>query len=560
MPLPVPMITAAGDVGVPVFANGIERVDWIASDGSLVAINDAGRAALGPDAERFNGAAWTELWLPKSQVYVAAHVALANVAGSTRFAAESNLGGRRIWWDVILSLAPGGLIAQSRDISDTMATLDEFRRRSLHDGLTGLLNRGALKDALELSIKSTEATGSAGAVILVDLDNFKLINDTLGHDVGDHVLQAVAAGLRDAVGDNGHTARLGGDEFALVLTDFVGTNQLHVMVEGLLERISRAVAIKGRTITPHASIGVALFPKDGTTPPELLKNADIALYAAKSFGRGGYVQFVPSMTGPIRRRAVAAAAVREALANDRVEACYQPMIDLDCGRLFGFEAKLQVILPDGRLMPVTQIVTVHEDVELAQALGERILTKVAYDAKAWRDNGLALTQIAVNACAAEFRDGNYARRFLAKIDEAGLAPTLFALEVAETVFASRGTDYVASALRTLSEAGVKISLDDFGTGPASLSHLKRLPVTGVKIDESFVEAVEHDAADGAVVRAMIGLAAGFGLNLAADGVNTSGQATMLATLGCTVGQGDLFGGASSADSAASMLTRYRLPA
>ena len=558
--LTVPIETATGDGSRPIFANGIERVDWIAPDGSLVAMNDAGRAAMGSDAERYNGAAWTELWVTASRASIAAHVALAKVSGSTRFSAESSLGGRRVWWDVILSPAHDGLIAQARDISEAMATLEEYRRRSQHDGLTGLLNRGALKEALELAIRNSEATGSAGAVILIDLDNFKLINDTLGHDVGDLVLQAVAAGLCEIVGDNGHTARLGGDEFAVILLDLADPERLHVLVERLLARMSRAVAMKGRILTPHASIGVTLFPKHGTTPAELLKNADIALYAAKSFGRGGYVLFVPSMTGPIRRRAVAAAAVYEALADDRVDACYQPMIDLGCGRLLGFEAKLQVILPDRRLMPAKQIATVLDDVELAQALGERILTRVTYDAKRWRDGGLALTQIAINACAAEFRGGNYAQRFLAKIHEAGLAPALFAIEVAETVFASRCADYVASALRTLSEAGVRISLDDFGTGPASLSRLRRLPVTGVKIDESFIEAVEHDVADGAVVRAMIGLATEFGLDLAAEGVNTRGQATMLASLGCTAGQGDLFGRAASADSAADMLSRSRLPA
>ena len=542
------------------FDNGIERMDWIAPDGSLMAINDAGRAALGSDAERRCGGPWTELWVPEAQASVAAQVALAQVQGSTRFSAESNHGGRRVWWDVILSLAPGGLIAQARDISDTMAALDEFRRRSQRDGLTGLLNRGALKEALKLCLRSSAATGSAGAVVLVDLDNFKLINDTLGHDVGDLVLEAVATGLRETVGDGGHPARLGGDEFAVILPDAADPDRLHVMIEGLLARISRTVATNGRILSPRASIGVAVFPKHGTTPTELLKNADIALYAAKSFGRGGYVQFVPSMTGPVRRRAVAAAAVREALAENRVDACYQPMIDLGSGRLLGFEAKLQVILPDGRSMPAKQIATVHEDVALAQALGERILTKVAYDARRWRDRGLVVTQIAVNACAAEFRDGNYAQRFLARIREADLAPAYFALEVAETVLASRGTDHVVSALRTLSEAGVRISLDDFGTGPASLSRLKRLPVSGIKIDGSFVEAVEHDAADGAVVRAMIGLATGLGLDLAADGVNTRGQATMLASLGCTVGQGDLFGHAATADTAASMLSRYRQPA
>lgn len=270
--------------------------------------------------------------------------------------------------------------------------------------------------------------------------------------------------------------------------------------------------------------------------------------------------FVPSMNGPIRRRAAAAAAVREALAENRVEAFYQPMIDLASGGLLGFEAKLHVILPDGLVMPSREVAACKEDVDLARAIGERILSKVTDDAKRWRDSGLSLTHIAVNACAAEFRNGDFAERFLKRLHIAGLPPELFELEVAETVFASRGTDYVAAAIKVLSAAGVKVLLDDFGTGPASLSHLKRLPVSRIKIDKSFINTIEHDAGDGAIVRAMIGLANGFGIGLAADGVSTDGQARMLAGLGCKIGQGDFFGRAGSAAAAASMLAGHAFAA
>lgn len=539
----------------PVFENHSDRVDWIAADGTLLGMNEVGDEALGGVGKQHCGKRWVDLWASDSQALVSDRLKLVSAHGSTRFSASSDLGGRRLWWDVVLTMSTDGLIAQARDVSEMLATMDEYRHRSQHDGLTGLLNRAAIREALILEIARGEATGRSGAVLMLDLDNFKLINDTLGHDVGDKVLQAVASGLQEVIGDNGIVARLGGDEFTIVLPGVASLNELRVLVEALLERLGRVVESKGQAVHPRATIGASLFPKHGKTPSELLKNADIALYAAKSFGRGGYVVFVPSMSGPIRRRAAAAAAIREALAENRVDAFYQPLIDLASGGLLGFEAKLHVVLHDGVVMPSREVAACNEDGDLARAIGERVFTKITDDAKRWRDSGLALTHIAVNACAAEFRTGDYAERFLKRLHNAGLSPKLFQLEVAETVFASRGTDYVAAAIKTLSAAGVKILLDDFGTGPASLSHLKRLPVSGIKIDGSFIDAIEHDANDGAIVRAIIGLANGFGIGLAADGVSTDGQAKMLASLGCKIGQGDLFGQASSAEVVRSMLAR-----
>lgn len=544
---------ASAALAAPVFENGIDRIDRVAVDGTLIDINAAGDTALGGLASRHCGASWLLLWAPDAQETVTAHLARAGASGSTRFSAASDLGGRRLWWDVVLSLGTDGLIAQARDITEMLATMNEYRHRSRHDSLTGLLNRAALKETLTIEIGRGEASGRGGAVVMLDLDNFKLINDTLGHDVGDIMLQAVADGLRDVVGDTGFLARLGGDEFTIVLPGVDDRDALRAVAERMLERLGEPVESKGRLLQPRASIGAALFPKHGKTPSELLTNADIALYAAKSFGRGGYVLFVPSMNGPIRRRAAAAAAVREALAENRVDAFYQPMFDLASGALTGFEAKLNVLLPDGLVMPSRELASCNEDVDLAQCIGERIFTKVTDDARRWRDSGLTLTHIAVNACAAEFRTGNYAERFLKRLDDAGLPPELFELEIAETVFATRGTDYVAAAIKLLREAGVRILLDDFGTGPASLLHIKRLPVSGIKIDGSFIDAIEHDAGDGAIVRAMIGLANGFGIGLAADGVSTEGQAKMLARLGCRVGQGDLFGRPGSAAATASLL-------
>lgn len=232
----------------PIFENGIDRIDWIAVDDTLARINDAGNAALGGLAKQLTGLPWIDLWAFDTRSLVASHLALAKVNGSTRFSAASDLGGCRLWWDVVLSVAADGLIAQARDVSDTLATMDEYRLRSRQDALTGLLNRAALRDTLTLEIGRSDSTGCAGAVLMLDLDNFKLINDTLGHDVGDQILQAVADGLRDVVDDKGFSARLGGDEFTVVLPGVGNLDDLRGVAEALLERLGRAVHTKSRVV------------------------------------------------------------------------------------------------------------------------------------------------------------------------------------------------------------------------------------------------------------------------------------------------------------------------
>lgn len=539
--------------------NGIDRIDWISAAGTLLAMNNIGREALGFGTGVDGvGRLWSTLWSRELQPLAERQLALAASGAPARFTASCDGPGGRLWWDVVLSRrASGDIVAQARDVTaaTTRAEDDSFRAR--RDGLTGLLNRSAIKDQIEIEVGRCIAAGSTGALLMLDLDNFKLINDTLGHDAGDAVLKAVATRLGEVIGAGASAARLGGDEFAVVLPEAPDLDSIREIAEVILDRLRQPIDFNGRMLSARASVGVALFPKHGRSPAELLKHADIALYAAKAFGRGGYVLFVPSMGGPIRRRAAAVGMVRQALADNRVEAAYEPMVELRTGKLFGFEAKLKVRRPDGVAASAIEVAPVYDDIELASELGTRMLARVTEDARTWRNAGLNIGRIAINAAAAEFRNGDYAERFLAHIGRLGLPPPLFDVEVAETVFAGSRTDYVAAALVTLSKAGVRVSLDAFGTGPASLSHLKRLPIAGIKIDGSFVEAVESDSGDSAIVRAMIGLANGFGIDLAADGVTTLGQAQTLAAFGCEVGQGGLFGPAAPATAMADMLAAVR---
>ena len=530
-----------------VLDNGIDRVDWIDIGGRLVGANDVGQRALGLSAAQCcAGLDWVTLWSPDHRMAAAEHLQCCRTGGASRFTAASGPADDLVWWDVVISrVTVNAIVAQARDITRARAIEEGFRQRTRHDELTGLLNRSAFKEAMGTEIAARAAVGGSGMVLMLDLDNFKFINDTMGHDTGDRVLQAVAKGLQSVVGHDEYLARLGGDEFVILLPTVGDSDSLRERAEAINTRLSEPIDLQGRSLTIRASIGAVQFPKHGSVAVDLMKNADIALYAAKSFGRGGYVQFVPAMAGPMKRRAAAMAAVRDAIAHERVTAFYQPVIDLASGRLHGFEATLHVLQESGCSLSEPDIRMVQDDVDLACVLGGRLLTRLMTDINHWRASGFTLPRIAVNVAAAEFRSGNYAESFLRQLSAAGLSPALFDVEVAETVFVGRGTDYVAAALKTLSAAGVRVSLDAFGTGPASLSNLKQLPVDAIKIDQSFVEDIETDAADDAIVRAIIGIANGFGIGLGAEGISTPGQARMLRALGCDTGQGGLFGDAGA---------------
>ncbi|QGN55738.1 bifunctional diguanylate cyclase/phosphodiesterase [Novosphingobium sp. Gsoil 351] len=334
---------------------------------------------------------------------------------------------------------------------------------------------------------------------------------------------------------------MGGDEFAVIVSSERANARATFLAEDLLEALRRPVTFKGRILDTRASIGLATYPHHGADASELLKNADIALYAAKSFGRGGFTTYVPSMGNTLRKRASAIATVREAIAQHRLETHYQPKVDLRSRRVIGYEALLRLRDDEGGLIPAHAIDQAFEDIELARQIGDTMFERVANDVRHWQDARLPVGKIALNASAAEFRAGDFAPRLLQKLRRAELSPELFEIEVAETVLAGRGTDYVATALADLADAGLCVALDEFGTGASSLAQLKRLPFHSIKIDRTFVETLEDDNADQAIIRAIVGLADGLGLGTTAVGVETLGQMDALHKLGCNVGQGKLLG-------------------
>ena len=465
------------------------------------------------------------------------------------------------WWDLVIAPitgdngSPTRLVAIARDVTEQKLAERSAHWSANHDALTGLANRSLLQERLDEAIETAVAYGRRFALLLLDVDDFKRTNDSAGHDAGDALLCTFADRLRNAIGPRDTVARLGGDEFAIVLGGVGAEDVLERKVAGILASLREPCAHNGRLLDCHASIGASLFPLHGANRPTLLKNADVALYTAKSAGGATLRIFKPAMRDRMQLRASMLNLARDAIHHRRILPHYQPKVNLKTGAVDGFEALLRWRDP---LLGIQLPGTIHaafEDFNLAAEISDRMIQAVIGDLARWRDQQVDVGHIAINAAAAEFRRGDFADRLLGRLERAGLPPRLLQVEVTETVFLGRGADYVERALKSLSQAGVKIALDDFGTGYASLSHLKQFPVNIIKIDRSFVEGLAVDPNDVAIIDAVVNLARSLGIDVVAEGIETAAQHRRLQRLGCNFGQGYLYGKAGPAAGVAAVLQR-----
>ena len=420
-----------------------------------------------------------------------------------------------------------------------------------HDALTGLPNRTVLQVKLE------ELTGSSidprpFALILIDVDEFKVTNDTLGHDAGDALLKALASQLQMIASGEDVVARLGGDEFALLRMDVSDAEAVGQFSRGLVERLSEPILHEGKTIDCQASAGASFYTGQ-VAASEILKEADLALYAAKAAGRGTFRLYSPRMSSTMAIRKKMLTFAKAALDDDFVEPFYQPKADLRNGAIVGFEALLRCRPQGEGLYGPHRISAAFEDSLLAAQLGDRMLSRVLEDAARWRSDGLEFGHVAINAAAADLRQPDFAQRLLDQVRAKGLRPRDVQLEVTESVLLGRAAEHVKRTLEVISEHGFKVALDDFGTGFASLSHLKQFPVDVIKIDRSFVRDLQVDEQDGVIVHALIGLASALRLEVVAEGIETTAQRDFLSALGCPTGQGYLFGRPGPASDVPSIL-------
>lgn len=424
-----------------------------------------------------------------------------------------------------------------------------------HDELTGLPMRALFHKRLESAMQNARRDGTRVALMLVDVDHFKQINDSLGHDVGDALLCSFARRLPSVLRASDTVARLGGDEFGVVLPGIQREEEIAANMRSLCARLQEPIRHEGRMVECRASIGLAIYPDHAMTAAELTKCSDLALATAK-LSRGCAITYSPSMADEFERETRMLAIAREGVAENRIIPFYQPKLDLGSGMLVGFEALVRCTQVGSAPILPEMFAPAFLDRQLAAAISEQMLARVLGDMRGWIDAGLAFGHVAINTCAADFHADDFAERLLTELGAHGLPPGLIEVEVTEGVFLGRGAHHVARALRKLSENGIRIALDDFGTGFASLTQLKQFPVDVLKIDRSFVGGIGRNPDDMAIVRALIGLGISLGIETVAEGIETTAQAEFVKAHGCAVGQGFLFSPAEAASEVPAMVARF----
>jgi diguanylate cyclase (GGDEF)-like protein/PAS domain S-box-containing protein len=432
-----------------------------------------------------------------------------------------------------------GRVWSFRDITERRRAEATVEFQAYHDALTGLPNRLLLEDRLAQALVHAQRHKSPLAVIFLDIDHFKLINDTLGHAVGDKLLRAVAGRLRATLRADDTVARLGGDEFTLLFTELARDDDAARTAEKVLDAFSAPFAVDGHELYVTASIGVALFPNDGEDPDTLLRNADAAMYRAKEAGRNNYQLCTPGMNVRALERMTLERALRRALDRDELVLHYQPFVSLASGQIVGVEALVRWNHPErGLLLPGT-FIPVAEESRLIVPLGEWVLATASRQLTAWHREGFSGLRMAVNISARQLQQQSLLKVVEAAVATSGAPAGCLELEITESA-AMQNLEWTKSLLHALREMGVRISIDDFGTGQSSLSYLKHFPLSTLKIDRSFVRDIAVDPDDEAIVRAVIALAHILKLTVVAEGVETPEQHAFLQNAGCEEGQGHFF--------------------
>jgi diguanylate cyclase (GGDEF)-like protein/PAS domain S-box-containing protein len=443
--------------------------------------------------------------------------------------------GRRVMFD-----DRDGYLVAVADITERRAAEARIAHMAHHDGLTNLPNRDYYQDRLHQALARSQP-GKRVAVLCVDLDLFKNVNDSFGHPMGDRLLRLVAARLQSEIRGDNLVARLGGDEFAIVLASDVSPNEASDFADRLIAKLSDRYDIDGAEIVVGASIGIALSPGDGTTTEELMRNADMALYRAKSDGGGVHRFFEREMDRQAQRRRDLERDLRRAFSNGEFELHYQPLVDVAAEKISGFESLLRWHHPDKGMISPADFIPVAEDIGLIVPLGEWVLREACCEAARWP----AEIKVAVNLSPVQFRGRNLVQAVISALAHSGLSPRRLELEITESVFLAE-TEANLAILHQLRELGVSISLDDFGTGYSSLSYLRSFPFDKIKIDRSFVKDLAQRNDCVAIVRAISGLGRSLNITTTAEGVETIDQLDWLRAEGCNEVQGFLFSAARPA--------------
>ena len=429
------------------------------------------------------------------------------------------------------------IIGTIQDITVEREQAAKLEHLAFQDPLTGLPNRAQFQIRFATALAEAEQLGSKVGLLIFDLDNFKDVNDTLGHAAGDAVLRSVSEQLLSVYRRTDTVARLGGDEFAVIIPNVRDISDLTVPTERLRDLLREPHQRDGKQLCITASIGAALYPGHDRSAAGLLKDAEIALYRAKSAGRSRFVIFEPSMSDQIEQRLALLGEIRSGIESGEFVLYYQPLVRIAKPRaVTGFEALMRWKHPARGVLTPDKFLPGLEDPELSLAMGEMALDSAVAQMRAWLDSGIDFGRVAVNLSGSQFRAGNLAAAIIAKLEGARVPTGRLTVEVTENVYMGWGSDIVVDAIHALHDAGVLVALDDFGTGYASLTHLKQFPIDRLKIDRSFI----RDLRDPAIVAAILSIGASMGIKVVAEGVENVQQLELLGAMGCDQAQGYYF--------------------
>ncbi len=433
----------------------------------------------------------------------------------------------------------GGLVAVVRDITERTYAEEQIKHLAYHDALTGLPNRLLFKDRVTVALSHAQRNNSRLAVLFLDLDRFKVINDSLGHNVGDQLLQEVSTRVQQCLRDSDTVARLGGDEFTILLPNLVNSDDAAPIAQKILDSIRAPFHLEGRELFTSTSIGISLYPEDAADAETLIKNADTAMYQAKEQGRDNYQLFNAYVNARALQRIALEHGLRRALLNEEFDVFFQPIVDLRTGVVTGMEALLRWNHPELGSVPPSTFIPLAESTGIMMPIGAWALRQACMRAKEWQDAGFRNLSLAVNLSVTQLQSVDLVQRVRAALEETGLPPDQLELEITEST-AMQSPEMSLRVLSELKKLGIRISLDDFGTGHSSLAYLKRLPIDTVKIDQSFVRDIDNDPNSAAIVTAIIAMAHSLRLKVIAEGVEQEEQAMFLRRYGCDLMQGFLF--------------------
>jgi diguanylate cyclase (GGDEF)-like protein/PAS domain S-box-containing protein len=432
-----------------------------------------------------------------------------------------------------------GTYGVARDITERKLAEETISFQALHDHLTHLPNRRLFRDRLELAIVQSKRSGAGLAVMFIDMDRFKLVNDTHGHAEGDELIRNVANRLRSCIRAGDTLARQGGDEFIALITDLRDESDATIIAEKIIDDFKIPYKVVGNEFRATASVGIAIYPRDGESAETLIRNADISMYKAKGKGKNCFQVYSPAISASYQDRLELENELRQALQNDEFELHFQPQINVENRRIVGVEALLRWRHPMRGLLNPNGFIELAEETGLIAAITDWVLTEACTNMAAWRAMGFLDLRLAVNFSPSEFERNDVVERIFAQIDHYGIPGENFEVEITENLLLSE-TVGVVEKMRLLRNNGIRIAIDDFGTRYSSLNYLRSFPISAIKIDQSFVRDLSERQGTSPIISAIVGIAQGFGLQLIAEGIETAEQMNILRELGCEEMQGYLF--------------------